>query len=116
MVEFKSSELSARNYKEGDSVFVKYVIKRKDDKNKEIWLYCEENNGASLWINSDESILHGDAYKFRDGDIVIYDGMSGKIVEGFDNAWYVLTVSNELFDLDPNLIEIPLVIENNNVL
>jgi hypothetical protein len=30
MVDFKASELSERNYREGDSVFIKFVIKRLD--------------------------------------------------------------------------------------
>lgn len=114
MVEFKSSELSERNYREGDSVFIKFVIRRLNEKDNEMWLYCEENNGASLWLNSNESVLHGEPHMYRDGDIIDYHGRIGKIVKGLNNDWYVLVDEGQLYDLNPNHINS--VIKDNNVI
>ena len=113
MVEFKVKELSERNYKEGDTVYVKFKIRTiKSAADEEAWLQSEENE-KSLWLTQDH-VVHGDAYKFRDGDIILYDGIKAKIVQGFDDIWYVLTEENTLFDLNPNLIN--KVIVDNNVL
>lgn len=111
MVKFKVSELAERNYKEGDTVYVKFKLMNSSS-DDEAWLQSEENE-KSLWLNQDHAV-HGDAYKFRDGDIIFYDGIKAKIVQGFDDIWYVLTEENTLFDLNPNLINT--VITSNNVL
>lgn len=113
MIEFKSSELSERNYKEGDDVFVKFTIRRITSDN-EIWLYCEENNGSSLWLNKDESVLYGDAYKYKDGDIVNYKEKTGKIVKGFNDSWFILFDKGVIHDLNPEFITS--IVEENNIL
>ena len=113
MVEFKVKELSERNYKEGDFVYVKFKVRTiKSVADEETWLQSEENE-KSIWLTQDH-VVHGDAYKFKDGDIVNYDGIKAKVIQGFDGIWYVLTEERALFDLNPSLIKT--VITTNNVL
>lgn len=104
MVKFKASELSDRNYREGDSVYIKYEIKRLNiAESNDIWLESKENSNH-MWITTD-FVLHGEPYQYRDGDIVNYNGNMAKIVRGFDNQWHVLTVHGTMLKLDPASIK-----------
>jgi hypothetical protein len=113
MVIFKASELSERNYREGDILFLAFNIKNNmTSSNDELWLHSSDND-SNVWLKKD-SIVYGEPYKYRDGDIVIYDGKHSKIVQGFNNDWYVFTSDGTLSELNPYLISS--VITENNVL
>jgi hypothetical protein len=113
MEKFKASELSERNYKEGDQVFLAFDIKSlKMSTDGELWLHSSENDN-NVWLKQDATV-YGIPYKYRDGDIVIYNGRQGKIVSGFNDDWYVLTSNGAVFDLNPALINT--VTTENNVL
>ena len=113
MEKFKASELSERNYKEGDQVFLAFDIKSlKMSTDGELWLHSSENDN-NVWLKQDATV-YGMPYKYRDGDIVTYNGRQGKIVSGFNDDWYVLTSNGAVFDLNPALINI--VTTENNVL
>jgi hypothetical protein len=113
MVKFKASELSEKNYKEGDTVFLAFDIKSlKMSTDDELWLHSSDNNN-NVWLKQD-AVVYGEPYKYRDGDIVNYNGKPGKIVSGFNDDWYVLTSDGTMFDLNPALINT--VIKENNVL
>lgn len=113
MVKFKASELSDRNYREGDSVYIKYEIKRLNiAESNDIWLESKENSNH-MWITTD-FVLHGKEYQYRDGDIVNYNGNMAKVIRGFDNQWYVLNVHGIMLVLDPALITC--IIKEENVL
>jgi len=113
MEKFKASELSERNYQEGDQVFLAFDIKSiKMSTDGELWLYSIEND-KNIWLKQD-AIVYGKPYSYRDGDIVNYDGRRCKVVKGFNDDWYVLNSGGVLLELDPNLIN--KVITENNVL
>ena len=113
MVKFKASELSERNYREGDTVFLAFNIKSlKMSTDDELWLHSSENNN-NVWLKQD-AIVYGEPYKYRDGETVNYNGELGKIVQGFYDDWYVLISNGTLFELNPELINS--VITENNVL
>ncbi len=113
MVEFKVRELSERNYKEGDTVYVKFKVKTiKSAADEEAWLQSEENE-KSLWLTQDH-VFCGEPYQYRDGDIINYNGVMAKIVRGFDNVWYVLNVHGIMLMLEPALIKS--IIKEDNVL
>jgi len=111
MEKFKASELSERNYREGDQVFLAFDIKSlKMDTDGDLWLYSSEND-KNVWLKQD-AIVYGVPYRYRDGDIVTYNGNQGKIVQGFKDDWYVLTSDGHMFTLNPELIN-SVIIENN---
>jgi len=113
MVEFKVRELSERNYKEGDTVYVKFKVKTiKSAADEEAWLQSEENE-KSLWLTQDH-VICGEPYQYRDGDIINYNGNMAKVIKGFDNQWYVLTVHGIMLVLDPTLITC--IIKEENIL
>jgi hypothetical protein len=113
MEKFKVSELSERNYKEGDKIFLEFEIKSlRMSTDDELWLHSEVNNN-NVWIKQDATV-YGMPYKYRDGDIVNYNGRPGKIVSGFNDDWYVLTSDGYMSALHPELINS--VITENNVL
>lgn len=112
MEKFKASELSERNYQEGDTIYLAFVIKNLKTADGEPWLYSVENDN-NVWLKQD-AIVYGEPYRYRDGDIVNYDGRRCKIVKGFNDDWYVLNSGGVLLELDPNLIN--KVITENNVL
>ena len=113
MEKFKASELSERNYKEGDKIFLEFEIKSlRMSTDDELWLHSEVNNN-NIWLKQD-AIIYGVPYRYRDGDIVIYNGKQGKIISGFNNDWYVLTLDGHMFDLNPALINFET--KENNVL
>jgi hypothetical protein len=110
MVKFKASELSERNYREGDTVFLAFDIKSlKMSTDDELWLHSSDNNN-NVWLKQD-AIVYGEPYKYRDGEIVNYNGELGKIVQGFYDDWYVLISNGTLFKLNPELLNYK--IENN---
>jgi hypothetical protein len=110
MVKFKASELSERNYREGDTVFLAFDIKSlKMSTDDELWLHSSDNNN-NVWLKQD-SIVYGEPYQYRDGEIVNYGGELGKIVQGFYDDWYVLVSNGTLFKLNPELLNYK--IENN---
>jgi len=113
MVEFKVSELSERNYKEGDVVYVKFKVRTiKSSADEEAWLQSEENE-KSLWLTQ-EHVVCGEPYQYRDGDIINYNGVTAKVIRGFDNKWYVLNMHGQMLVLDPSRINS--IITENNVL
>ncbi len=101
MEKFKASELTERNYKEGDTVYLSFIIKSVKMSDGEIWL--QSNNNNNLWLKQDDFIL-GKPYNYRDGDIVTYNGKPGKIVSGFNDDWYVLSSEGNMYSLNPDLI------------
>jgi hypothetical protein len=103
MVNFKASELPERNYKVGDKIFLEFEIKSlRMSTDDELWLHSEVNNN-NVWLKQ-ENIVYGVPYRYRDGDIVTYNGKQGKIVSGFNDDWYVLTLDGHMFSLNPALI------------
>jgi hypothetical protein len=113
MEKFKASELSERNYREGDRVFLSFEIKSlKMSTDDELWLHSSDNNN-NVWLKQD-AVVYGVPYRYRDGDIVNYNGRLSKIVSGFNDDWHVLTSDGTMFDLNPALINT--VITENNVL
>ncbi len=113
MVEFKVSELSERNYKEGDTVYVKYKVKSLSPAvDGEVWLQSEENE-KSIWLKQ-ENVVYGEPYQYRDGDLINYNGVTSKVIRGFDNTWYVLNMHGQMLVLDPTRINS--IIKEENVL
>lgn len=113
MVSFKVSELSERNYREGDVLYLGFTIRSlKSAHDGEIWLQSEENQ-SSVWLTQDK-VVYGDAYKYMDGDIILYNGCKAKVVQSLSGDWFVLNEQDEMFNLNPNLINT--VIKENNVL
>jgi hypothetical protein len=103
MVNFKASELPERNYKVGDKIFLEFEIKSlRMSTDDELWLHSEVNNN-NVWLKQD-NIVYGVPYRYRDGDIVTYNGKQSKIVSGFNDDWYVLTLDGHMFSLNPALI------------
>jgi hypothetical protein len=112
MIKFKASELTERNYKDGDTVYLSFIIKSVKMSDGEIWLHSIDNNN-NVWLKQ-EDFIHGEPYNYRDGEIVTYNGSPGKIVKGFNDDWYILTSNGAVFDLNPALINT--VNTENNVL
>jgi hypothetical protein len=113
MVEFKVRELSERNYKEGDTVYVKFKIRTtKSSADEEAWLQSEENE-KSLWLTQDH-VVYGEPYQYRDGDLINYNGVTSKVIRGFDDQWYVLNMHGQMLVLDPTRINS--IIKEENVL
>jgi hypothetical protein len=111
MVKFKASELSERNYKENDTVYLEFTIKSlRTSSEDELWLHSNDNHN-NIWLKQD-AIVYGEPYQYRDGEIVNYNGELGKIVQGFNDDWYVLISNGTLFKkLNPELLNYK--IENN---
>jgi hypothetical protein len=103
MEKFNANELFDRNYRENDTVYLAFTIKSlRTSSEDELWLHSNDNHN-NIWLKQD-AIVYGEAFKYRDGDIVNYNGSPGKVVQGFNNDWYVLSLEGCMYTLNPDLI------------
>ena len=111
MEKFNANELFDRNYRENDTVYLAFTIKSlRTSSEDELWLHSNDNHN-NIWLKQD-AIVYGEPYQYRDGEIVNYNGELGKIVQGFNDDWYVLISNGTLFKkLNPELLNYK--IENN---
>lgn len=111
MVKFNVSEFAQRNYKEGDTVYLEFVIERSYDDDESIWLRNKDNN-CSCFINKNTGIVLGHPVNFRDGEIIYYNNNVGKVIKGFKNEWFVLMESGGIITLIPEFVQ---TIKNNEL-